>query len=247
MPSGRTSSIGYGSPACGSNCCPASRCSRAARNAAASGLPGPIGPSKSASREFDSLRLQHNGVGAAFEVDRPAAGLIRALVRNHRVGAVAAGGGLAGLAEPLLRRGDLIAHLLQFGRRLPLLLAIAVFDVLEIADGVLVLFELGAQSPRVVFEVSQFEPRVGQLRFGVLARLFQLLDSPQHVFPRCLQFRLCWAACSVALAKAAASACNRAVRVMASNNGTSAPIVQINTARNGNSEMLGPVRAVRRR
>ena len=39
---------------------------------------------------------------------------------------------------------------------------------------------------------------------------------------------------------AAASACSRAVRVMASSSGTNAPIVQINTARNGNSEMPGP-------
>ena len=188
MPSGRTSSMGYGSPACGSKSCWASMYSRAARNAVASGLPGPSGPSKSDSLERDPFGLQDDGVVAAFEIDRTATGLIGPFVRDHGIGGRAARGRLMRLGELLLGSLDLRADLLQLRLRLAQPLVIDVFQPLEIAARFFVLGKLVAQPPRVVFEVAQLEPGVGQLRFGRRPRLFQLLDAPLDVLALRLDF-----------------------------------------------------------
>ena len=135
----------------------------------------------------DSLGLDDDGIGEAFEVDRPPPGLVGALVGNHGIRGTTAGRLLAGLLDLLPGRVDLSAELLQFRFRLALLLAIGVFDVFQLGDGVPILFEFGPQPPRVVFEVAEVEPRVGQLRLGRLAGFFALLDPPQHVFPLGLQ------------------------------------------------------------
>ena len=87
------------------------------------------------------------------------------------------------------------------------LLLIGVFQALELGRGLLVLGELRPQPPRVVFEMAQFEAGVGQLRGGLLARSLQLLRCAIARLPAASALRRrSLAACSAALAAAAASA-----------------------------------------
>ena len=104
------------------------------------------------------------------------------------------------------------------------------------------LSDLIAQPPRVVLDVSQQQPGVGQLRFGLLARAFQLLDSPADHFALRFPVGLSLRGLGSRLLRCLKPCLPR----NAQEQGHQAPMVQISTARNGNSDTLGPLRCRRR-
>ena len=83
MPCGRTSSSGYGSPSPrGSKAPRSSRYSRTARSAGGQRIARSQRLVEIGLAEHDALGLQDDGVGAAFEVDGAAMGLVRARRRE---------------------------------------------------------------------------------------------------------------------------------------------------------------------
>ena len=137
------------------------------------------------------LGLDHDGVGAALDVDRPAMRLVRPFVGNNGVGAGRRSAALAVSAS--CRRADSIwpRTCCNSTSVLALLPAVGRFDAVELIERGLALQGLSSQPPPVVFEVAEFKPGFGQLRRRLFARASELLDAPLHVFPLLADFGSC--------------------------------------------------------
>ena len=187
---------------------------------------------------------KHDGVAATFDIDGAATRVVGTVVGNDGIGFRTVGGRLLGLGQSLLGLGDLAFDLPQF---------------------------LFAGSD----EAARFQPFVGGLSWpagrvpgidrgaaGRGLRYGRAPGGPRPVGPRfpCRDFFSCstrhWTisisaamldCCSASLAAASLAACRRAWRVTKSSKSISAPIVQISTARKGNSERRGAPRRTRLR
>ena len=135
-------------------------------------------------REDDVLRLKHNVVGAAFQVDGAPPGLVRTLVGDHGVGV----GAVLGL---LLRLGQIAAGPRQIAFRLRefFLLHTAAPERFRLgklwpAGSASVSWDKCCRSRRVWSSTwPRIKPGVGQLRLGLLAGLSGLSVCQLDRFP----------------------------------------------------------------
>ena len=188
--------------------------------------------------ELDALGLQDDGVGAAFEVDRAAMGLVRPVVWKDGVGPRTPLGLLLGV-------GQSVSGLGQFALDLPQL----AFRGAALRGGVeMVEVQVDARGAQLGDPVAQRRawssmwPRASRASAScdcVISRDF-FNCSIRHCAMSRAVFRS--AACADILAAASRAACARAARVTATSKGIRAPIVQISTAKNGNSDTLGEAR-----
>ncbi len=178
MPLGRTSSSGYGSPSPrGSKAPRSSRYSRTARSAAASGLPDPSALVEIGRDELDALGLEDDGVGAAFEVDGAAMGLVGPVVGNDGVGVRTPLGLLLGVGQSASGLGEFALDLPQFAfRDAALRGGVGMVEVQVDARGPQ-LADPVAQAPGMVLDVAQGEPGIGQLRLRDLRGISSTVRS----------------------------------------------------------------------
>ena len=128
--------------------------------------------------QHDALGLDHHGVGAAFDVDRAAMGLVGPFVGNDRVAMGTAFGQLLDVCQAAPGVGNRPLNLIE--------LALQAADWRRAAQRSKIAPRCGrtelpqpiGKPPAMVFDVAQGEPGVGQLRLGGLPRGLQLLDPP---------------------------------------------------------------------
>ena len=136
--------------------------------------------------QLDAFGLQHDGVAAALDVDRPAVRGMRSFVGHDRIG----DGSRSRLAPRFVhfdpRAFDAGLDGGQAVERFPALAVIGVFEPGELLGGDLQLVELFAEAAFVVFDVAEPQPLVGQLGLGLGAGLVHLVDAPTQFIERFL-------------------------------------------------------------
>ena len=147
---------------------------------------GAEGALEIARHERRALGLHHDHIGTAFDVDGAAMRLVRAFVGHDGIRFRALLRRLPGGLDPPFGLGDLRLELPRSVFHRAALLIIRRARV-ELLPRLFLLGQLAAQLARMIFEVAQFQSRVGQLRLGRFVRRFQLADPPLGVLARLLE------------------------------------------------------------